>query len=154
MAKLVWHYTYGDVLPQIMADGFLRRTDRYIGLGEKPILWFSTNQFWEETFFKGQVQDDGSVEDLGFAAMINAGIVLYRIGVAPETVPLTWADLKEMSREASGLVRSAREWHANPREWRGTFDRVPRDKWLAVEVQQKGRWVPFDHSSDSTSSPQ
>jgi len=45
---------------------------------------------------------------------------------------------------ARDLVGEARKRNANPREWRGTFDAVPREKWLAIEVFERLRWVPFE----------
>ena len=31
-------------------------------------------------------------------------------------------------------------------EWRGTFDPVPSDKWLAIEVYENGFWIPFQYA--------
>ena len=40
-----------------------------------------------------------------------------------------------------GLVAAARENGADPIDWPGTFDPVPRTDWMAVERYVDGTWV-------------
>ena len=120
-----------------MADGFIKPADIGIAPGEKPVVWFSANQFWEETVWKVWVSEDNkTTRELSMGGLHDV-CGIYRIGVAAETAPLTWDDIKTTSgmpeASANGLQRVARERGAKPKEWRGTFKPVPKDKWIAVE---------------------
>ena len=53
-----WHYTTGTKLDLILAGGVLRPTDSYIPDDEKPILWFSSDAFWEPTANKMILQSN------------------------------------------------------------------------------------------------
>jgi hypothetical protein len=48
---------------------------------------------------------------------------------------------------ANGLLRAARKEYAQPREWRGTFEPVPRALWRAIEVWEAGTWIPLEEST-------
>jgi len=41
---IIWHYTTKDELIHIQDDGELKTTNICVTHGEKPILWFSSNQ--------------------------------------------------------------------------------------------------------------
>jgi hypothetical protein len=146
---LVWHYTTISALRQIIESGFINPADKYVPKEERPITWFSANNVWENSAFKGYLHRDGRVEDLGMAGLIEHGYGVTRIGVALETAPLRWAELREQSgmshQVGAGLARVARQWNANPSEWRGTFAAVPQDMWLAIETYNKDKWAwePF-----------
>ena len=75
---------------------------------------------------------------MGWAEFNRYGIPLIRIGVALETAPLRWRDMREQglipASIASSLVRVAKRQYAHSGEWRGTFDPVPAEKWLALET--------------------
>jgi hypothetical protein len=50
------------------------------------------------------------------------------------------------ARHASALAKVAREWNAKPSEWRSTFEAVPREKWLTIEIYdvETSSWVLFE----------
>jgi hypothetical protein len=72
---------------------------------------------------------------------------LVRIGVAPETAPLNWHQLKReahmSSRKTKGLEEAIIRQGGSVREWYGCFEPVPREKWLVVEIRDHGEWVPL-----------
>lgn len=144
---MLWHYTSDQDFVLIRNDGFIRPADARLTLGEKPVVWFSKEQFWEPTVTKGLVLGDGTVKDLDMLGMREHGHRLIRIGVDPETAPYTWSELKSLSRMppeiATALASSARRMGANPSRWRGTFDAVYADKWKAIEYFNKFNWAPL-----------
>jgi len=129
-------------------DGVIKPATAYVPIGEHPIVWFSTAPVWEETANKRLLKPDGTVVNLDRDGTYARGGGLVRIGVAPETAPYTWGILKVKSRMkpkmAEGLVKAARRCGAKPSEWRGTFDPVPREKWIAVEVWDGTKWVSIE----------
>jgi hypothetical protein len=143
-----WHYTVMQSLEKIIKCGVIKPADIEITLGEKPITWFSTNPVWENTVIKGYVRN-GHQELLGMRGLLEHGHGIARIGIAKETAPLRWNDLREQSEMpawfASSLAKVARRWNAKPGEWRGTFDAVPREKWLTIETYDAKTysWLPF-----------
>lgn len=144
---IAWHYTHGRHISNILGAGVIKPADIGIVHGEKPVVWFSLNQFWEETVVKGWLPHGGGPQrDLRMGGL-HETFGIYRIGVSLETASLTWDDIKRLSgmpqQVISGLQRVARKWGARPNEWRGTFEPVTRDKWVAVEVFDDSRWVTF-----------
>lgn len=139
---MVWHYTCDQQFTQIRESGTIRPADEGIPAHERPIVWFSKEQFWEPTVVKAKRAADGSVRQLGMDGLIENQILLIRIGVDPETVPHTWCELKALSgmdsHIARALVKSAKQLGANPSKWRGTFEVVGRDKWRTVEYFNPG----------------
>ena len=147
-ARLVWHYTHADAFQKIMASGVIACTDPiFLGIGEQPVAWFTTNQFWEETVRKVYKADNSP---LGMTQMLEAGIDLYRIGVEPGSAPLTWDEIVEqahIARKAAHAMRSVgKRWGAKPSEWRGSLTPVPRERWLAVQTYDRSKraWVRCD----------
>ena len=85
--------------------------------------------------------------DLTMEQTRELGGGLVRIGVAPETAPHDCGALKQLSgmssKMAQGLYRAAINKGSRPGNWWGTFERVPREKWPAVETWQHGVWLEF-----------
>jgi hypothetical protein len=151
-SRLVYHYTVECNFKKILASGVILPATAGVLPPERPIVWFSTNPLWENTVKKGiPFKEDGFffVETMGWAEFNSCGIPLYRIGVARETAPLRWRDLRELSlmwpTYASALVRVAKMEYAQSGEWRGTFDPVPVEKWVTVETYnvQAMRWQEY-----------
>jgi hypothetical protein len=143
---LLWHYTVGPSFLSIIEDGLIRPTEVLLCPGERPIVWFSANQIWERTAGLALGDEEGAfVRSLSIEEMTQYGGIV-RFGVAPETAPYDWNALKELSRMpawvARGLYDIAIKKGARPGEWYGTFDAVPRLKWQAIHVYEKGCWVP------------
>jgi hypothetical protein len=144
--RTLWHYTVGDKLRQILETGAILPATTYVPEGERPIVWFSLNLVWEPTANKGWRNVDGTISALDQSQTAERCGGLVRIGVAPETAPYDWHTLKQLSgmssKTAQGLYRVAIQERARPGDWRGTFDPVPRSKWIAIEIFHDGGWVP------------
>ena len=61
----VWHYAPWVYLPSMVESGVLRVSNDGFA-GEKPLLWFSTNQKWEATATKVVRTDTGALRFLTF----------------------------------------------------------------------------------------
>lgn len=150
--KLVWHYTHGVYLKQILNAGILRLTDKGIALGERPALWFSKEQFWEPTAQKLGAKPDGTFVLLGMLGTYQLMGGLGRIGVDPDTVPLcdfaTFAASSGIPAEqVRAMKRRGREQGANPRNWLASFAPVRSEQWAAVEVYDGRHWRPIEHQT-------
>ncbi len=66
--KLAWHYTHSRSFDGILKDGMIRPATAHVPAGESPITWFSTEQFWEPSVFKGRYLPDGMIEQLDMLA--------------------------------------------------------------------------------------
>jgi hypothetical protein len=149
---MVWHYTKGVHLPKILATGEIRPATAGVPVGEQPIVWFSGNATWEATANPGRRDDAGKLHDATVEEMDAIFGGRARISVNDATAPYDWYHLK---RAAGIKTRMARDMEvdairrgASPKDWRGTFDPVPREKWLSVEVFHNGAWVPFEDGSE------
>jgi hypothetical protein len=142
---MLWHYTHSDNYVSIEEDGLILPATTYVPVGEKPIVWFSTEQFWEPTALKGWRGDDGIYQLLTLDGMLDHEILPIRIRVDPDVAPYRWSDLKALSgmsdETARGLASSGRRRGANPSRWRGTFEAVCADKWRVVEYFTGRDWM-------------
>ena len=113
--------------------------------GERPTVWFSLNAYWELTANKNWTGADGTRRTLTMLETHERRGGLAGIGVAAETAPHDWNAMKELSgmssKMAQGLYRWAIDCGAQPGEWRGTLEPVPRSKWMAAEVFNGVAWV-------------
>jgi hypothetical protein len=152
--KKKWHYTTGRHFLSIVKTGVINPATSYVPAGEKPIVWFSTNQTWESTATKARIDPDGTIIGMSMAETAEVFDGLVRIGIAAETAPYRWRELKELSgmsgRMAQHLYDRAIECGARPGDWWGTFTPVPRSEWVKIEVLNGGRWEDFDDSSATT----
>src|SRR5207248_9656228 len=101
---MIWHYTAGDNFKSIFYSKVIRPATAHIAPGEKSIVWFSTEEWWEPSVTKGRRRPDGTIEDLGMDALHAAGFMLWRIGVAPDTAPYTWSERKKLSGMPSDVA--------------------------------------------------
>ena len=158
MRRRIWHYTYTDALLGMLKDGFIRPATGLIGHGERPIVWFSKEQFWEPTVTKGIRLTDGSIADLGMSELHSNGFGLFRIGVDPSTAPLTWSDIRRESgmepTTATALSQIARLRGGNPSNWRGTFQPVPISKWEIIECFDGFDWKALDDPETEAHQPE
>lgn len=157
MAKptIVWHYTIGSKLEQIMASGEIRAATTFISQGERPAVWFSSNPAWEETANKLIITPEGKQEFGTKQTTHKLGGGLARIAVAIETAPHDWKAFQRLSgidtKIARAMVGAAYEVGARISEWFVAFGPVTRDKWLSVEVWDGDAWQP--HTPQSSNQP-
>jgi hypothetical protein len=76
-----------SVFQQDYSDGFIRPVTMYVPLGEKPIVWFSIEQFLEPTVTKGYKCPDGVVRTLNMDGLLRENLELFRIGVDTVVAP-------------------------------------------------------------------
>lgn len=138
----IFHYTIGERLASIMKNG-IRLATAYVPVEVRPVVWFSTAPVWETTANKGAMID-GEYRTLTRDETRALGGGLVRVEVAPEVAPYKWKDYCTLSGDTEeslkGLKRTARHQGSDPRNWRVSFEPVPTDRFLAVEVWENSRW--------------
>lgn len=145
--KIYWHYTSLERFAQIMESGVIMPATANVGAKEKPVVWFSANQFWEHTATKAILQY-GQIRGLRREEMFQRGV--GRIGVSVESAPYDWEGFKKHSgisnKTSKHLVKRAKEVKSSPKDWQVSFEPVTRDKWLRMEVWQPsyGKWKSLE----------
>jgi hypothetical protein len=124
MTELLWHYTKRSRLVSILRSGVILVSATGFEVSARPAVWFSRHPEWEATV---------------------GNHPRARIGVAPETAPYDWQAFQNLSGvgalTAEGLALAAEEMGGDPNHWFVSFEPVPRDKWLSVEVHHDGgKW--------------
>ncbi len=156
-AETIWHYTTGQNIPLIEADGVIL-TSRYICGREREAVWFSSNPVWEKTAAKGW-RDPLTGENGTFRTMeehVEYCGGLFRIGVSLETAPHDWNAFRRLSgilpKYANGLRQTGYRWGARISQWYVSFEPVPRSKWLSIENWVDDAWKPCatDHAHLAT----
>jgi len=131
-------------LNQIIKDGLILPATGFLPPGVRPVVWFSTAPDWEPTACKNRVHEDGTVEFLDRAGTAEF-YGLARISVLPETAPHDWRALKELTgmsnKLAQTLYRSAITMGSRPGNWWGTFEAVPRSKWISAQIYTNAQWL-------------
>jgi len=137
---IAWHYTIGLKLPLIYESGVLRPTDVYIEKHEIPVLWFSTNTYWEPTSAKGLLD---VARPLSMQENAEFGEGLYRFGM-PASKLVRWPEIgKRAGIKAwirNGLMRAGREQGAEPSQWYGTTKEIPIAGLLFQQLVDFRRW--------------
>ena len=163
-----WHYMVGRMFLPAFREGLLRTSPdpellKRQGVAAppegyfecRPVVWFSLAEPWEPSTAVKVRKPDGTtdfVRDMEGNARVGGG--LYRIGVAPETAPITWTDYRkggfDKPEVCNRMSKVARDLLADPQDWRASDRPVPRELWTHVEVWQGGRWVPYEAPSRQT----
>lgn len=137
----LYHYTIGNYLPAIVTHGEIVPATALVPRGVRPAVWCSTNQDWEPTATKGS----------NVWSTHRHGGSLARIEIDPAAAPHSWADYKRESGERPKMIArlsaAARSVGADPQDWRVSFDPIPRESWLSIEVFSRGRWVAYETGS-------
>lgn len=146
--KMIWHYTTGLHARLIIGSGLLLPTAVFIRSWERPVCWFSSNQYWEQTANKGFCDKCGVVRTLSMEETFTKGLGLFRFGL-PEERGVRWpeigkkANIKADMRRA--LMEVGREVGANPTEWYGTLSAIPLAELEAQSLIFGTGWVsPVD----------
>ena len=125
--KTAWHYTTGQNAKLILESGKLMPSVEFIEPQEKPILWFSTNELWEQTANKMTMTPDGKIRPLTMEETRNMGEGLFRFGM-PSHELIQWPRLARSANMRSKIQRALEEGGlragADFREWCGLLESV------------------------------
>ena len=143
--KTAWHYTTGEKANLIFKSGELQPTAAYIEEREKPILWFSINQEWEQTANKMVQLPNGAFRPLTMEETRKLGGGLFRFGM-PAHQLVAWPRLARLANMRSNISRLLEEAGlragADFREWFGSLDAVPI-AGLHCQTMTESGWVDF-----------
>ena len=149
--KTAWHYTTGQKARLIFESGELKPTGAFIEAQEKPILWFSKNQDWEQTANKMTMLPDGKIRPLSMEETRKMGGGLFRFGSLSDEL-IQWPRLARLSNMRSKIQRALEEGGlragADFREWCGLLEpisiavltcQILRDSaWVELEIPNRG----------------
>jgi hypothetical protein len=140
-----WHYTTGQCMANILLDGFIKPATAFVPPSEKPITWFTTSPYWEETANKGMQGEDGKRRTASREETEKLGGGLFRIGVADDYPLRRFMRITLESRQDRALTRAlietAQEVGSNPyADWWGTFNKVLRAHWETINRFTPNGW--------------
>ena len=136
---IIFHYTTGTKLKQIINSGIIRPSTAQVPPHEKPVVWCSSSCTWEPTATKCPIP--GKIGQL-ITAKAQAG--LARIALPATCAP---HDLRELSTLAGttpetcmALLVSGLELGSDPSAWRFSMCPIPTALFRGIEL--------FDFRSD------
>ncbi len=146
--QVLYHYTTGTKLKQIINTGCIRPSTAHVPAHEKPVAWFSTSSQWEPTATKVSIPGK-----MGQVLTAKAQSGLVRITVPGACAPYTFPQLPLIAGTSPsaciGLLLSGLELGADPTSWRFTTSPVPtalfrevefydfaHENWLAVDLAE------------------
>jgi hypothetical protein len=161
---VLWHYTLGLHLPDILRSGVLRPGATVPG--EWPAVWFSFRRGWEPAAGTGLPPSEEETRRTlevwathGLKAALESrpkrspaelgGLV--RIGVRPRAAPFTWDAFVRLGgippSGAQARVTLDRALGSDPADWRVSLLPVPASEWIAIEgragVRAGESWEPI-----------
>ncbi len=158
--RLIWHYTNGSVINDIVQSGHIDLAKAGIARNERAAAWFSTNPTWESSANRGNMSvakgkgpetpgefmlntDDLEVVPFDPKVMDELFGGRFRIGVLPEAAPHSWPSFKRLSGIDKKVATAMEEGigFGNPHEWRASFAPVERRLWRTIERCVEGIWV-------------
>ncbi|UOA09186.1 hypothetical protein [Methylobacter sp. S3L5C] len=141
--KTAWHYTTGEKFIKIVESGLLIPTSIGVEHPEKPILWFSSNQYWEPTACKA-IYENNTITTLTMDETKTRGGGLVRFGLPLKDLH-HWNKLIKKSKMsvnvALGLESAGVRQGANPNHWYGLTKAIPLSKCPYIEVIKDDLWV-------------
>lgn len=144
---LAWHYTVADRVESILTAGHLwGLPDDCLFPGERPVVWFSLNQSFEPTAYKGIIDvRTGLRRDMTWAEMRAEGI--YRFGAPPRAL-LCGDRLRRAARIPAWLWRNLHDvglqQKADPTDWFGHVGSMPIDGMRVERMTDAERWVEWE----------
>lgn len=164
--SVVYHYTVGLKLRAIARDGYLKLTPTEPKLGEKAVVWLSTEPLYEATATKMMMDINSERPRLSTMEEMDARMGgIYRFCFEPNAFPpdtvLPWAVLKHRARMpkklTKRLVERAKRVKARPSRWYGTLNELPVEhatlqvldlsnkQWQTVSLEQElSKPMPYD----------
>lgn len=145
-AALVWHYSVGMCLREIIRSGTLLPATAFVPEQEAPVLWFSSRQTYEPTARKMLMTSDGKVRSLSIkeTAAHCGGLVRFGVDVG---LTMPWSRLRVAAGirryEARLLERTARRDGADPDQWHGIIGPLALAfvETIEVDLTGSGHWV-------------
>lgn len=134
----LFHYTMESRLAGILNERLIRLSTALLCEGEKPVVWLSFNQRWEQsaTKYLGMSFPFDEVEDIP-----------YRIEVNQNCAPYTFNDFRRLSGcpkfMADALIEET--IGANHDEWRVSFKPISSKDWLSIEWWEGMDWDTEDY---------
>jgi hypothetical protein len=118
----------------------LKTTNLSVTPGEKPILWFSSNQVYERTAYR--LKDNGEPFSFGEHIKTFGGFVRFGIGIplnaGLEIFPWEGEKLADAAcippDERTKLETIATQLDANPNEWYGMLTNVPVSSCASIQI--------------------
>lgn len=140
-----WHYTTGAKILSIMSDGVIKPATAGLKAGERPAVWFSSNENWEETANKLWGDDLGNVRALNREETAEYADGLFRIEAGSDLPLHDWQAFKRLSgikpKIAQRIYKSGISVGARPGQWFVSFDPVPISKCQGIETWNSGEWI-------------
>lgn len=150
---LLYHYTIGSKLKAIYEDGFLKLTPHAPKLGEKPVVWLSSNPVFEKTASKLVTSlDDMQPRLMSFEVCeLRAGGTYRFVFDHIDQDVFLWQVLKHKAKmpkkTVKRLVSRAKSIKAKPSEWSGTLSVLPIE---GVRLERRnletGEWFLADEA--------
>lgn len=159
--SIAWHYTIGHVLDEIFKCGYLKQATSGISRHEKPVLWFSTHQYFEPTARKGKctsdaITDNGDgtfsinpskVETMSVEEMKEKSGGLFRFGYPLKKLH-NWEKLQKVAKIpaiiAKGLEEVTREQGGDVNQWYGTTKKIFLPDIVSFQIMVEGNWTDID----------
>jgi hypothetical protein len=134
---IAWHYTTGEKFALIAESGHLTPATLGVEPPELPIVWFSINQYFENSAKKAVETEDGSYRSATLSEMHEHADGLYRFGYPIQNLkcgePLRKA-AKMKSIVWRFLAKRAKVMKANSLEWFGHVGENLSIEGMRIEV--------------------
>lgn len=144
---ILYHYTTGQKLTQILESGYLIPSAAGGNPKETPLLWFSKTKDYEPTALKMACLPNGDVVQMKQEQQREiAGNVRFVLNSGKHHV-MPWATAcktaRISTRERKALERVGAQQGGNHKNWFATDDYLPVDIF-DIEIETDNGWLPLE----------
>jgi hypothetical protein len=124
----------------------IRPATAFVPEGELPVVWFSTQPFWEPTANKMIETADGRTTRLSNTQCRDFLGPLFRFGV-PTKHLIPWIRLIKKARISKAEQRRLRanSGGSGPEFWHGSLESVPIKHTVVQKMNKDNEWEKFDY---------
>lgn len=142
-SPFAWHYTTGEKFQLIKNERLLRPAYLGVVAPERPVLWFSTNPFFEPTAMKARLID-GKRQALTLRELYDLAHGIVRFG-CPLHMLKHGPDLRKSAKIQgtvwNALASAAKRMGADPAEWWGHVGTMQLDGVVVEVMNADLKWT-------------
>ena len=146
--EMAYHYTTGDIFIEICQTNILDPHKTVTPLGEKPILWFSTQPYFEQTAAKSVYCESAknNIRRLTMLETMDLANGLIRFAYPAESL-IPWPQIGKQAymsiKTIKQLEKEGRKQRANPTKWLGSFEPIKFSQLAEIQILKADtlKWV-------------
>jgi len=130
---MIYHYTKDLHIENILKQG-IKKTRKFIDNKEKPVVWLSTNNVWENTVAEEKL------EDIDYFVPVRILINPKNLNLKPWSYHKNFGGISSIMAKKLEVVGIRNG--SKPYEWLVCYKEIPVANFESIEIW-KNKWIPL-----------